>query len=166
LRKDVADVSMMSASRGWQAERGQKRRWAVGGPADSFQLEKGFRPKKNQATQPFFKSSEVWISPSSFLLHWADDLLGKLTGLKAQTQPAAHSQVNTSSGKIAHQVLDEMSRPTRGHAARPCAGVRSVRRRRPFASLGCERSGRLRVPLLVGRPSQAPARGKGADGAT
>jgi hypothetical protein len=59
-----------------------------------------------------------------------------------------------------------MPRPSRGHAARPGAGVRSVRRRRPFASLGCERSGRHRVPLLVSRTSRTPARGKGADGAT
>jgi hypothetical protein len=55
---------------------------------------------------------------------------------------------------------------TRGRAARPCAGELPVRRRRPLISLGCEQMGRLRVPLLDGKPGQTPARGGGADGAT
>jgi hypothetical protein len=35
------------------------------------------------------KTSEVWISPSIFFLHWADGLLGKIIGLMAQIRPAA-----------------------------------------------------------------------------
>jgi hypothetical protein len=96
----------------------------VGGPADSFPLESGFRPKKDQAPQPFLDSSEVWISPSFFLPHWADGLLRKLIGLKAQIHSAAHSQVNTSSGKFALQVLDVMPRRRSGRAARRRRSVR------------------------------------------
>jgi hypothetical protein len=36
FRKRSADVSMTSASWFYRAEKGQKRCWAVGGPADAF----------------------------------------------------------------------------------------------------------------------------------
>jgi hypothetical protein len=55
-----------------------------------LQIDCGFRPKNIRATQPTYQISEVWISPSIFLLHWADGLLGKIFGLKAQFQPVAH----------------------------------------------------------------------------
>jgi hypothetical protein len=67
---------MTSATRGCQAEMGQKRHWAMGGPVDLFQIDGGSRPRRTRRHSPTDKTSEVWITPSTFLLRWADGLLG------------------------------------------------------------------------------------------
>jgi hypothetical protein len=99
---------MTSTTRGGQAEMGQKRHWAVGGPVDLVQNVGGSRPRWTRHHSPSVKTSEVRKTPPNSPFCAGPTACLELAGLRAQIWPAAHfSLLSNATCSHAYQVFDE-----------------------------------------------------------